>query len=589
MHMIHRCLLSALATTQLCSSIALASDFVTLTDVGTKTSIQKHLIKNAISVQITPRGQKPFDTNLSQVLGNLGANVDEGYFPTQSFSVSKPIRIEDYTDRNAEAVKIFKQVRELFTKWFVGLSINDPRPKVEIGESGYTAQFSRFGLVTDSSLMSKLGKRDGAILAIELEIKKLNIGTRGIQVWDLENEFLGKAGLEDVNLQAGSDGNPIKMRLPFYIRVNSEGKLVFEALEVTQNLDSVNIDIDYKKLVIPQLAVLINGKQYNLNNQEIEKLISDNMPELLITLRKYIGNFAKKDLPALLNKKMAEALSGSLEETQEMKPPGAPEGDRRPNFKWGFVLSSINLQKSLNINLHAYAEDTLNPNSGLTTTDGARGVAEMNGMSDSDYDIGMALDRGLINRILKLSYQRKNFEKIKMSDGSSMKLMASPWIDYIKTPSWGKVYPNETFIKLHVSVENKPDTVWLKNTITLDFDIIAVLRNPKGKEGMQIFLKAIDLESLWMDPSFTTPLGRLFPGKIRKGIQEKLYEISKPWAAKEQPIEGNLPMPPEILGMKLDLQKVSMDSTGNLVMYLNYNKDSVRKNSLKAALAEAGK
>lgn len=578
---VHQPFIALLAATQMWAGPAWATDrnpFVA--DIS-----QKHLMKDAVRVQITPRGQKIFDTHLTNILGNLGINLDEGYFPSQSFSMAKPINVDSYQQSNPQAVQMFKQVRDMMTRWFVGFSLNDPRPALEIGESGYIANFSRFGLVTDEALMSKLGKRDGAILAIELEIKKLSLSTNTVRAWDMNNDVLGKVGLDNVSVQVGSDKNPVKIRLPFYIRMNNQGGLDFEALDITQNLDQSDISIQYKKLVLPQISISINGKSYVLNNSELDHLISDKMPDLLKELRGYISDFAKKQLPELLNQKAKQYLAGNLEQVQELMPPGSAADDSRPNFKWGLVLSNIGLQKSLNINLNAYAEDPINNNYPLVASDMARGAPQMNLLGMDKYDLGMSIDRGVINRILRLSYLRKNFESIPLGDGTPVKLMAAPTIDYVKAPSGGTVNDRETYLKLHVSVENQPNSSFLKDTIVIDFDIIAKLRQLSDKSGMQMVLQGIDVDSLVLDSKYLSLVGKIFPGKVRSGVQDKLRELSAPWTRKTQAIPGTLPIPPQILGLQLDVTKLQMDTNGNLVMYLSY----VKKGSAVSATSGAGK
>jgi hypothetical protein len=575
---VHQPFIALLAATQIWAGPALATDrnpFVA--DIS-----QKHLMKDAVRVQITPRGQKIFDTNLTNILGNLGINLDEGYFPSQSFSMAKPINVDSYQQSNPQAVQMFKQVRDMMTRWFVGFSLNDPRPALEIGESGYTANFSRFGLVTDEALMSKLGKRDGAILAVELEIKKLSLSTNTVRAWDMNNDVLGKVGLDNVSVQVGSDKNPVKIRLPFYIRMNNQGGLDFEALDITQNLDQSDISIQYKKLVLPQISISINGKSYVLNNSELDHLISDKMPDLLKELRGYISDFAKKQLPDLLNQKAKQYLAGNLEQVQELMPPGSIADDSRPNFKWGLVLSNIGLQKSLNINLNAYAEDPINNNYPLVASDMARGAPQMNLLGMDKYDLGMSIDRGVINRILRLSYLRKNFENIPLGDGAPVKLMAAPTIDYVKAPNGAAISDQETYLKLHVSVENQPHSSFLKDTIVIDFDIIAKLRQLSDKSGMQMVLQGIDVDSLVLDSKYLSLVGKIFPGKVRSGVQDKLRELSAPWTQKTQAIPGTLPIPPQILGLQLDVTKLQMDTNGNLVMYLSY----VKKGSAASATSE---
>ena len=142
----------------------------------------KHFINNAVQVQITPRGLKYFETQLSTILGNLGYNFSEGYFPAQKIVSEKPIDMNELGKKNPEALKTYLMVKDMLTKWLVGFSLTDHRPVVEIGESGYSAAFTRFALITDEALMNQLGKRDGAVLAIDLEVKRLTVATQAVRV-----------------------------------------------------------------------------------------------------------------------------------------------------------------------------------------------------------------------------------------------------------------------------------------------------------------------------------------------------------------------------------------------------------------------
>lgn len=538
--------------------------------------VNKHLLPNAVQVQVTPRGMKYFDTRLSELLGNLGVKLDEGYFPAMKFTFDKPIRVEDYATTNPEAVAMYKQVRDMLTQWLVGFSMNDHLPTVEIGESGYIAQFSRFALVTDEALMNSIGKREGAVLAVELEVKQLTVSTNSVMVWDLNNEFLGKAGFEKVTLVAGNQQTPIKIRIPFYVRMNSVSGLDFEALEVSNNIDKTALTMKYEKLIIPTFAVEINGKKFYLNNQEIDKLFNAQAPKILELIRDNLGLLAKKQLPELLNQKAREFLGGSLEQVMDMAAPGKEATDRRPDFKWGIKLQNINLKKSLNIDLTAFVEDPLNQQSIPLKTNNSRGAPAVNALPQENYDLALTIDRALINRILQLSYERKNFSQIKQSDGTIMKIMSAPTVDYVKTPAGAALKPQEAYLKLRVSIENKPNSTWLKDTIVLDFDIIAKLRQLSDKSGMQLVLMNIDTDSLYLADKYFSFLGSIVKGKVRDGVKDKLREIAAGWSKREEAIPGSLPLPPEVLGIKLDINRVVMDPNGHLVMYLDYAKTGVK-------------
>lgn len=537
----------------------------------------KHLLPNAVRVQVTTRGMKYFDHRLTDILGNLGVNLEEGYFPAMKYTLDKDINPDDYRDSNPEAVRVYKQVRDLLTQWLVGFSMNNHRPTIEIGESGYVAQFSRFGLVTDETLMKNLGKRDGAILAIELEVKQLTIATNSVVAWDINNEFLGKAGFEELTLSAGNQETPLKVRLPFYIRMNAYGGLDFEALEIENNIKQSPVSLKYKKLIIPTFAVEVNGKKFYLNNTEVDKLFHSQAPLVLEKVRESLGDFAHKQLPAMLNEKAKEFLSGSLEQIQDMIPPGQEDSDRRPNFKWGLKLQNINLNKSLNIDLSTYVEDPLNSQSAPIKSHGSRGVPSFGLVAQEKFDIALSVDRSLINRVLQLSFERKNFEQIPQTDGTVLKLRAAPLIDYVKTPAGAALKPQETFVKLRVSIEKKPDSLFLKDTIVVDFDIIAKLRQLDNKSGMQLVLQSIDTNSMYLDDKYISWAGSLFKDKVRQGVKDELRKKSAGWKSNKETIPGGLPLPPEILGIKLDINRVIMDPNGHLVMYLDYAKTGVKQ------------
>lgn len=533
----------------------------------------KHLIANAVQVQITPRGQKYFENELQYILGNLGYNFAEGYFPPQKIVADKALDLKDLEKTNPEALKMYKMVKDMLTKWLVGFSLTDHRPAVEIGESGYSASFSRFALVTDEALMSRLGKRDGAVLAIDLEVQRLTVATQAVRAWDMNNMSFIKVGADDVSLNAGDEKTPLKIRLPFYIRMTPQGSIEFEALEIQENLAEIPLTLKYKKLVVPQVALEVDGHRYVMNTNQLKAYVDEQLPTVLAQVRKYLSDFAKKQLPEMLNQKVKENLSGALEQIQDMIPPGQEDNDPRPAFKWGLKLTNFQLKSSLNIGLAAYAEDPLNPQIGLTPQTGARGLPVLNHLSPSNYDIGMTIDRGLINRILQLSFLRKNFEKIPQTDGTSLKLTAPPLIDYVKPPS--TTSDRETYLKLRVSTEVEPNKpFWLERKIVLSFDMIAKLRKAKkAAEGMEIAQQYIDVNSLVMDSKYMTWAGKLaesLGNQVTKGIKEELRARSKDWIKNDETIPGTLDLPPAVLGMKLNIQKVTMDTNGHLIMYLNY-------------------
>lgn len=538
---------------------------------------KKSYLKNAIQIEITPRGQKLFETRLNAILGNLGVSLEEGYFPTQLIQSDKDIDINELGKSQPEAVATYNQVREFMTQWLTGFSLNPHRPTIEIGDSGYFAKFSKFGLVTDQALMDQLGLRDGAVLAIDLEIDNFSMGANSIKAWDQGNEFLGQIEMQDIAITAQNPLEKIKIRLPFHVQMNSVGGLNFKALEVQQNLDRADIRLSYKNLILPQMGVVINGKTFLVNSDKIQKFAETQIPTIIEKVREHINGFAKDQLPALLNEKAAEKLSGRIEQIQDMEAPGTEPNDRRPPLIWGMSLTNLSLNQSLKIKLDAFVEDTVNISQNIRNA-GASGPVSMNSMDRNRYDMGLSVDRGLFNRVMYLSFQRRNFDRIVQSDGSVLKLVAPPVFDYAPTPNGVAKKPEETFFKLRVAIETQPDSMWLKKTIVVHFDIIGKMRPMKTGKGVELVLYKIDTDSLHMDSSYLSIAGRLVKGKVYEGLKEKLQEISNPWMKKEELLPGTLPLPPEILGIQTEIVQLNMEQNGHLVLYLNFlNNQGVTK------------
>ena len=58
------------------------------------------------------------------------------------------------------------------------------------------------------------------------------------------------------------------------------------------------------------------------------------------------------------------------------------------------------------------------------------------------------------------------------------------------------------------------------------------------------------------------------------GIRDRLKKASAAWKTQREVLGGKMDLPPPILGQKLDLQKLTFDPRGHLVMYLNFRPGS---------------
>ncbi len=534
----------------------------------------KHEIPGAIRLSISPTGQKFFEKHLGQIIANLGFNLSEGYFNEQTIVAKNSINLDQLEKKFPEPIKVVKQVRTLLTEWLVGFTLKDHRPAFQIGASEYAAEISRMAVITDQALMTQLNRRDGAVLVIELEVKKITAQIDVLKAWDAQNLQLGELGLKNVSLALGnSQQSPLYIRLPVYVALNQQDELRFEVLSFEQNLDRMAVDIKYEGLIIPQLLVEMNGHKYPLNNTHLEKYVQDQVPALLIKAREYIKDFAKNDLPAKLNQMAETKLKGQIEEVQRLSAAGKPDGDQSSDYLWGLKLKKLKLQNNLYIGFNAYIEDpSSRQNIGLNPSLGSRGAPDID-REQTPHDLVMSIDRGVLNRVLQLSFIRGYFKDLVQGD-TKLKLLAVPSLDYAPTPAGEKVGPLETFIKIHIKTATEPDSMALAKTIVLDFDIIAKLVPSQPSQEMAIVLHSIDLKSVQMDKKYMSFIGSFFPGKVMDGIKDKLKTSSATWKTQREVLDGKMDLPPPILGQKLDLQKLSFDPRGHLVMYLNFRPTS---------------
>lgn len=578
---------SALMTTTISalSLNALAGDALPKTKMATPQPVvqQKHFLPNAIRIQITDRGMKYFETKMGDLLSNMGISIDEGFFPGTTWQSDKTYNINDL-DMPPEQKQMLLMVSNMLNKWLIGFSISDFRPSVQIGNTGYSAQFNRFALVTDEKLLNSLGKTDGAVLAIELEVKNMNIATSSLRATDQGSlSILGPVGADNVSVRIATN-TPLKIRLPFYVRINpTTGQPELQAIQITNNIDQTDLSLTYQKLVVPQIVLEVNGHRYEMNKNELDNQLQANLPDILVQLRKFLGEFATQQLPQMLNDEIKKALTGSLEEVNKMTPPGADDNsfDAKNPLLWGLKVGSINMRGALQLGLNAYVEDPLRPATSTMPALGARGLPNVNNILSPDaYDIALAIDRGFINRILQLSFNRGLFSNIPMDGGLVAKLTQIPTMDYID-PSTVTRYgipmsDMSSFLKLHIKLlvpkgmlEGFSQKAAIDEPFEISLDVIGkIIQTPTG--DLRIMYWDVDPASVGIEDKYLTVIGKLFRSKVESGLRDKMATMAQTWRSSSKVLANSIPIPQEILGIKLQTKKVTFDPNGYLLLYMNY-------------------
>lgn len=564
-----------------------ADGTITVAPVQVKT---KHILNKALTVQFTNRGLNMFRDHLQSLLGDLGVSADEAYFNPQQWQAATATDLNQVSqDENTQ--KMIVAVRDALKEWFVGFPlISSLQPVVQLGPSAYHAVFNKLSLSTDQSMLRSLGKTEGAVLTLDFEVKEMDFKATQVSVWNAQTPALGKITLQSPSFKVAGKKTPLIVRIPIYVSVGPDGVPEFEALSVQQNISKVDLSYSYKSMKVPSIALVVNGVSYKMNQKALENILQKESPSIHKMLAESLDKMASTQLPKLLNDKAKQALQTSLEELKQLVAPGAVAGSAP--LLWGLQLAQIEEHSDLEIQLNTFVEDPQAPDLALKL--GASQVsAKMNAISSTQYDVGLVIDRAMINRMLQLSFARGNFEKIPLDGSASLKPECKPpgnqasvatgkFLKLTEMPelralsgggSTGKL--GETFAKIHLSVQVPKGTVSgleklaIKDHFVMSFDMTVKLG--KGPHNsILIYMWELDPASVQLSPGTLTAIGEMaFRGAVKDAILKTFQQMSAEWKCNGTTLPGSVQIP-QILGINFDLKHVDMEETGNLVFYMNY-------------------
>lgn len=537
-------------------------------------------MKDSVQVQISPRGQRLFTENLTLLLSNLGVVINENYFPEFNYVSEKPININKLAKEKPKEFAMLMQVRQFFRQYLKGIEFKDFKPSVRLGPSDYIAQIEKLSMIADEELMKQLGKSEGAIFAIEVTISQLVANSDLVRAKDLDNPWLGEVGVKNPSIKIGTRQNPLKARMPFYVRVTREGGLFFEALKIEENLDLVPIEVKYGKLLLPEFEFKVSGQKQtykvSLDDKEFGKIVDQNLPEALKLVRQYVRTYLQDEFPKMLNEHVQTALKNELEQIQNIPVAGSKPNDLRPPFSVGMKLSDVDLKDSFMIvKLDTFVEDTsLSAATPFWEKSGARGAPVFNHLDPKLYDIGVAIDRALFNRLVQLSFNRKNFSGMETCPGNPpIELANPPGIDFIKTnkPANDLETPMVMYIDALVKAPGDQTGSFfdpLREKVRLKFKYQVILKPmAPGSTKLGIYSSKIDVNSLQVDDSSLTWLGRLVKSKV---VSEIAKALSKDADCGNNSALAEFELINSLWGIPVEFVKLQMDPQGQLMMYMNY-------------------
>lgn len=535
----------------------------------------KNYIDDSVFVRITDRGQTYFTRNFQSILFSLGFDIREGQFGSQTIETD-PINLEELQQLDPEKARLLIMIREVFTKYLVGPKLEDHRLKIRLGSSTYRAEIKKLGLIADRKALQQLGKSTGAVLKLQLEIPKLSLALKDLVVSDMNNPWLGNFGLDNPRITIGSSETPLAIQVPLYVYVDSKGRLQFEAQTITHNVSEVPLDISFKDLVLPQIKITINGTELSLNMPELEKLLREQLPPLVGQIRGYVDQWIQTDLPAQLNKMAEEMLGNAIEQTSSIPSIEMTNAKPGPNLVWGIKLTSLNHKDQFDLWMKSYIEDPTNKSSiPLLDQEKSLKKVSLNHMKSDDYDVGIGVSSGILNRLSRLSYLRGNYSRIPFGQGNVVRVTENPRLEILS----GNDSSDGILVKMKASMELKvggTNAAFFKDgTLKLSGSIILRVKPSSNREAFELSFVQVPESDIVLDESTISGvfLG-IGKGLVKSKVMDQIREQNQVWANKPAEAKINSPIPlPVLLGINFKIKKLAADPNQFIVLYTEYKKN----------------
>jgi hypothetical protein len=525
-------------------------------------------IPRALGVYVTERGQRYFADNLLDLIERKGYSLDQGTFPGWAYQAEEPIVLDSLP---VEMRSRLEETRALLTRWLRGFELKDPLIRAETAEISYGARFSRFGLRLDKEATARLrGQGGGIALVFEAEAPELRVETDQVAAWDLNNAFLGDFGVKRPWVGLSPSSAPLRLSIPIAIRIRKSGELSFDVGKLGTNLPELALELGMDRpLKLPRVTVKINGQTLTLNQARLEEKLLEQRPRLLEALQSYLDEHARLKLPPfvsqLVNESYAELM---LTDVNEMDPPGAGQPTSpSERYRWGLRTQELRATDDhVAIGMSMFVDDpkARDPRAEVSRRHVTRPPA-LGHINPATYDLALAINEDLVNRILGLNFQRGYNPVIEVSGQDSLELVEAPEFRFTSESTSDRG-------KLHVKVRHQADgkqerLVLLGNQVTFEMDLnVRLIRSREGK--LSVAVDSIDVDSLSV---YVGSVMRGTRNKVIDRIAGKLESANSDLAKNPKVIADALPIPSQVGGIPIRIKDFRADPHGYLVLYLEYD------------------
>lgn len=518
-------------------------------------------IKHSVGVYISPNGLKYFKDNLMDVVENNGFAIDEFHYEGTQINMEE----QDLADMapDEELKETINTIKDQLNRYFTGLNLQKHKFQIDIKGVDFSANWEKLSLDFYKPQISEGEEPYDVLVYAWLEASDIKIHVDEITARDLNHKFLGDVGVNGLSIEQVDSSDKLRLGLPLKFGKDKNGNFNLLASKPVSNMNDVKFDADFESpLKLPKIDILINGHKVSLNLEEVEKLVREKEPMMLEKIQTSLQDFLENEAPKMITEKANDAIKGGIGEISQMAPPGAPEGRNVPKFFWSLDLEELN-----------FAGENLHVGLGAVVTDPARArdvafparltalkYPNLEKSEVENYDITLAINQGLVNRIVQLSALRGYFKKMDVGDGETIEIVGQPVLN-MKGKGEGK--PATLGLEIAYTVTGW-QKIFVKNPIHINFDLnLDFPIDPiTGKIGMKA--TGVDMSSVFLDKKYI----RAFTKKVRKSVRDQISGMQG--SIKGMEIADEIPVPSDLGGILLDKKKVEVNDAGYMMIYTDY-------------------
>jgi hypothetical protein len=518
-------------------------------------------IKHSVGVYVSKNGLDYFKNNLMGLIENNGFQIDEFSHPGTQVTMDETT-IEDLV-KDEELKSTIVEVKSQVQRYFSGLGLESHQFQIDVKDINFSATWDKIALDFYKPQLAENEEPYDVLIYAWLEASNIKISVDEISARDLKNKYLGDVGIDGLSIEQADSTE--KLRIGFPIKIGKkDGKFNLVASKPVSNVNDVKFSADFDApLRLPEIKISINGHEVSMNLDEVEKLVREKEPFLLEKIQSSVQDFLENQAPKMITDTAREAVQSGIGEISQMDPPGAPEGRVVPKLFWSLNMEELDFAgDNLHIGLGAVVDDPASVREiNLPLKHTSLKHPNLEKSEVENFDISLALNQGLINRIVQLSSIRGYFKNMDIGGGETIKIIGAP---VLNMKGKGKGKPATLSLEIEYKVTGM-QSIAVKNPIHINFDLnLDFPIDPKTKK-VKMVATGVDMDSVYLDSKYI----RFFKKKVRKAVKEELKKMQP--SIKGMEVADEIPVPTDLGGLILDMEKTDINEAGYLMIYTNYS------------------